>query len=1539
MLRKCKYILKVDNKVMEFESEQALDVFIRNNNLSSSKLGDYVYSKDISNKHLTLLLDKENINKTRLELDKKEARERYDSLVRDVINNTTALEENIDTYSDSTRSVLEHMYRQGYVTPLNVENFRKNRFDQLKQQYGDSQLTESIQEMVENEIKSWGYINKTGKALDAIASIVYNRNNQLKHFTDNNAFNIDKFKQDYNSEYGTYDLEGLSEDSINSFISQLKKLGLIQPGDVALTQYVVDTMGSETEGQTPLRGKIDLVVVKADGSVQIYDYKTSSKLANDLDRKSEWDRDKIKAAKYQLAFYKRMLNFTGIPTNKISLNVIPIYLEGINKTTNEVQGIKVEAPIQIIPDDYMNDTARADIFINQGQLANNSDLYKDVQDSLKKVFPIIEFSNSFEVANIEYYQNNRIHKDGNRFYFSRKDSQGSTSRIYGDTKEELIPDLRDYIEELARNHSENTVPTVRNMLADYLKRYNAGKLDPSSQILFPKLEEEIELNLRKYFTVPGWRVLTGDDVNTDVLLDLNAIVLVNDALGYSQADILLLSSNDINAQINLGKGTTIQGKFNTDKQLEKDPQSMRSTIGNIELIKGMIIANSMSDILGDTKIGEIKALNVWQTQVVTAPINKLRSNFDQLMVKSSTENKFTNDARFLSSTEYAYMLFKNALENNKSISTDLKPKLESINKSTPFGIPTINNKIESIKALESIWTEMNEYGRFKKGIKMDDSSFESYLFRAVGKALAEENDLVLDFFNEDLFAKYGFSINDFKRRSLFNGTYINTVDTVPIIGAINERLQITLSNIRQKFSDYKQPSRKEFNKFSGFLNTATINSSMFAMKDFYDMSEEGKKRFLVKNPDTDPTLNLQQKEFLNYWLDTINYWRYSKVNDKGVRMPLTPAFIEEKKTTKEWFEVPLLRGSTYSRAVNGQFSKAYLENVMTIDLNKRDEIDLTFDYAKGKADFRNMMYMYNTFDSNYNNREKFLSNTNGDPHGKFETHLEEVLDQFVLSKVSKEEYDKVLPSINAAITSMQLTAYMSKVDVSATVEFINDYLRSAVFNESLVGEENRGMYKVMSLVKTVSSKWILGFNPLSGAKEVLYGFYQNYTRAAANALDKDRISMGDMTKAYQIVWGDVTKQITTQTLLENLNFIYGMSNFDRGGMVENMNYHKTDFARFNDKMFWMNKAPDYLNRMSILVGYMIKHGCYDAHSLNKQSERLEYDWKKDKRFETFAKNDKSDINKYNYQKALYNKMLEELVNVERVTIWDDKLKTNRLLTMEDDLPRAFTNREIRAYKQESDTAFGYMDHDTKSLYLKSGIWSFLHQFQTFLSARKNQYLLKRGSYDQGKFVHLKDANGNLLYHKTIEHPDGKLERIQTTEVTEEPVVDWEGKIMEGIFWSLTDLFNVVSIFRDPDGMTKFRENWKDPIKLRNLLIALQEFLLVALITGTLALVYGADYKQNINKTENFAERNLMTVLYRSTGDLNIFDTLSGGVSFEFPGFTWGNSVKDNIWTTLKGDQTVAGFLSRNIGATQMFRKELQDYNSERMAQERRTQGQ
>lgn len=76
--------------------------------------------------------------------------------------------------------------------------------------------------------------------------------------------------------------------------------------------------------------------------------------------------------------------------------------------------------------------------------------------------------------------------------------------------------------------------------------------------------------------------------------------------------------------------------------------------------------------------------------------------------------------------------------------------------------------------------------------------------------------------------------------------------------------------------------------------------------------------------------------------------------------------------------------------------------------------------------------------------------------------------------------------------------------------------------------------------------------------------------------------------------------------------------------------------------------------------------------------------------------------------------------------------TSRFLSREKDsrgvykeaLPQAYTTLEANMIKQESDSIFGYMDHDTKSLYLKKGMFIFLHQFQTFLSAKKNQYFLK-----------------------------------------------------------------------------------------------------------------------------------------------------------------------------------------------------------------------
>lgn len=50
--------------------------------------------------------------------------------------------------------------------------------------------------------------------------------------------------------------------------------------------------------------------------------------------------------------------------------------------------------------------------------------------------------------------------------------------------------------------------------------------------------------------------------------------------------------------------------------------------------------------------------------------------------------------------------------------------------------------------------------------------------------------------------------------------------------------------------------------------------------------------------------------------------------------------------------------------------------------------------------------------------------------------------------------------------------------------------------------------------------------------------------------------------------------------------VFGISNMSEDELVSRLNYFQGDPLRFNGNLFWCNRAPDYLNRMTILVGYM-----------------------------------------------------------------------------------------------------------------------------------------------------------------------------------------------------------------------------------------------------------------------------------------------------------------------------------------------------------------
>lgn len=1541
-MKDCKYFLTYKGKELSFDNEAALDSFIRTNKLSNpDEISDILYSKgNLKEKFKDILVAHEIESKRSLEKVKEAG------LIRS--QNINLFEEDDTIYNDKV-SVVEHIY-DNYMDPFDEEAFKVHRLKQLKEEF-PTKIEASLESMLEQEIDSWTYINKTGKVLDAIATIIFNRNNRLSKFKIDDKFNTAEFLQQYKPDDpnipNTYDLEGISDEQVQEFVKQMIAIrDSINSNGTAFTQYVVESAHHPESGTFDLRGKLDLVIVRDNGTVDIYDFKTSTKFAGDLKpgMTSEWDRDKIKSTKYQLAFYKQMLNSLGIPSNKISLNIIPIHLVLDEGNPRISKSINVQNPIQVVIDSEITEHARKDIYTDLGKLVGETEVFDKTKEDISKMFPMMQLAEVTDIANIEYYEKQSIRKKNGKFFFMQY-KDGKSTPVYGETVEELLPELRKQIESRKRHLTEQTLPAIRNELARRLEDYNAGALKEGQ--LFEHQDASLRLNLRKYFSIPGWRVLGSNEADVDKLLDLNTIVMVNDSFGTPQIDVIVLSNNDLTKRLNVGKGTSLLGKFYTDKELEVNNKIIHASMGNIEAIKGLVILNNLKSVLGDYKIGEVKVLNPAFKQAIATPMNKLRENFDLLTQKADIKNNIGADRNFLTPSEYAWTVLRfidspghmrKYLEHSRVMNT-MKSGIKNISKDVPFydsQLSPKDNKLNRLEMLEKLYRYLGESEFFNQGIREDDESFDMHLFMTIANAIVDESDLYLDFYNEDVMTKFGFTYTELKNRSFVNGTYINNFDTVPIVKPIHQAYQKTLMNIRNRYVNYKRPTRKINEKLSSFINTATLNTSMFKMKNFYDQSEEGKKRFLLKDPSKDNSLSSFEKEYLEFWLETLNTERYGSWVKSGdsYKKVVDDTVRAEKIATKEWFEVPLIKGSTYSKLANGRFVKGMIENIYDSELNKRMEIDPKQAYATDKdVDNKAMMTMYNTFDLHQNKREEWLSQKEAEPHELFETHLEHILDMYVMSKITKEEYDKILPAINAATNVLKYTSFLSGQDRSAISDYVSDYLKTSVFNESLITEDMRGAFKAATLFKSVSSKFILGFNPLSAGKESLFGFYFHYSRALANSIfDKDKLGVNDLTKAYSIVWVDIAKQPFTQTLLENINWLYGMSMSERNEIPASMNYGKTDgIGRLGEKMFWANRAPDYLNRMTFLVGYMVKHGCYDAHTYNKEYDTVDYDWKKDKRFDALAKNDKSDKKKYNYQKALYDEMMRILIEEENVDIFDHKNGTTRKLTYEDQLPRAYTVKEIMSIKQESDSSFGYMDNETKMMFLKGSVGNLLYQFKTFISAKKSQYLLKRGTHDQGKMVHLTDMDGNLLYWTDKTNQDGTVDRVHTTEETDSPVVAWEGKMMEGILWSMADLFNVTDF-------AKMKEAWKDPIKMRNFMILFEELMIVYLIYMGLSAIFGDNYTETIANEDSFAVRNLATMIRKSQGDISPFDFGKEAISFEFPGWTWAGKVAEDLSEYITGDKTGWAVFANNAGAAQMFKKELRDANRAEMAERRRDQG-
>ena len=115
-----------------------------------------------------------------------------------------------------------------------------------------------------------------------------------------------------------------------------------------------------------------------------------------------------------------------------------------------------------------------------------------------------------------------------------------------------------------------------------------------------------------------------------------------------------------------------------------------------------------------------------------------------------------------------------------------------------------------------------------------------------------------------------------------------------------------------------------------------------------------------------------------------------------------------------------------------------------------------------------------------------------------------------------------------------------------------------------------------------------------------------------------------------------------------------------------------------------------------------------------ENEQIQYDVKKDKRFEVYFSGDTSNP-KYDEQRTLF------LKNIEEWNAQGYRKDDGSFLTEEDQfLPQPYTNREAQSVKNYADILYGHYDDESRSLMNDMFLGSFLMQVKTCVTAKLEQ---------------------------------------------------------------------------------------------------------------------------------------------------------------------------------------------------------------------------
>lgn len=1284
-----------------------------------------------------------------------------------------------------------------------------------------------------------------------------------------------------------------------------------------------------------LRGKIDLIAIDIKGNAHIFEIKVSK---NSYER-GKWDSAKLLNLDWQLALYKQLLS-QHVNVNNTELYVIPIILntpgdptalmmESIhNRNTESKHGLRnghiEEVANQIIPrginPEY--DPTKIDNF----------------REKLTKLFgedyeiKLSKANTNFDVE-LETIINRQKRYGGKfKFYNAYRNIEGlEPGSNEADTLDEIKPLVKIYVNYLNQE-------SVKAKKVSELKSSLKDAIIAKTKITSNNSEYDIKVNrlLLEYLT-DVWEVI--EDFPESTALGL--ILLRNKNSG--QVNVISLSVNQFLAESSIPD-------YN---------------YGDIEYSKALLFLNEYKDSLlpySTNKIGEIIVFNPEnQKHYYRTTYNQYNKFFNLMHSKNFNDSdiKLSFDTHFVGLVNVALQNLDNFY---RSFDNDLdKEKLENIIR--PL---TSDDNLHLDKLIKAQQEFYELYPTYKNKTFSPELNFED----KKEVLLALLNTAILSYHTDDIGSDFqsisNFSMNWSDYRDLFSslwtghrleydesgrkitgifqGLVWSTPDWVPskdlrninkIIAGANSRIGEIMLRASEQCTKHtlKYYDAINFSETERFIIGETQSKYMNLWQH---KGSEVSEDFITKNPyveNVENSLTEPEREYLKNMLFLINCYRLeiseeeqAELNPNNLASILRNEKIATSYESGKYFDMPLVRREEISKHLGkfktkGQTFQDWLTPMKDEFADLLSPKGLTqeelVDSEKSEVGFYEMYDTYSKHTPEFKARAVDKHTIN-----YFEFNLDSIANRVIFNKVRKNTYDKAFPVVNAYIWYMKYAAGKSSDDISGQLKYVSDQIKLSAFGQHIIDPEFKDLTVGQAMIKKLSSALILGFKPISLAKELTIGTMKGVMLASTQIYGKDQFGIKDLGLAYKKLL-TIDKQFSQEfNLIDKINALYRFANMDANTLYAKLqtDRHGMVMRGVSRYMYASNTIPDYYNRLVLFLAKMIHDGSYDAHT-NEDGE-LKYDPKKDKRFSYYlqerekhkvgdeyiaATNDQ----RYNTQRRQYLLLISQLNEEQRIY--------GEALTEADLIPKAYSEKERSSFKSFTDMAYGYYDKDAQQQ--ATNTWwglTWLQMMQYWPGKMKMWFgkPTKESGEDSaiGAPRQAKTKDGKLLWRKTLQDEAGKYYTETTTEETGDPELVWQGTPFEGLIYSCTSLIRDLATL-------DFGKVTNDKDRLGRVAFAISDAIFMYIMFNVFTSMFKAlkkDSPEGLSKElMSFGE----SLSKKVTNEQNLYQSTFGALNSDPVWLSWAKKLSTDMGDVFEGNKTIMDVSSRSIGALEMFKEE------------------